>query len=103
MKRNLTLIRLNLSLGWYLLLPFFACRQERWEGLPAYLVATVSSVDPYCFGQVVIIHEGQQEGGRMDSRGQLVAGTQGGGRSKSGHEIRLLCMSSLDVADASRK
>ena len=67
MKRNLTFIRLNLSLGWLLIMPFFSCRQERWEGLPAYLVArlaTVSSVDPYCFGQVVIIHEGWMEDGQ---------------------------------------
>ena len=90
MKRNLTFIRLNLSLGWLLIMPFFSCRQERWEGLSAYLVATVSSVDPYCFGQVVIIHEGQQApcslqppDGWTDRRGQLVAGTReirGGGQ-----------------------
>ena len=31
-------------------------------GGPAYLhlMATVSPLDPYCFGQVVIIHEDQQ-------------------------------------------
>ena len=59
--------------------PLLMWTRARWEGLPACcLIATVSSLDPYCFGQVVIIHEGQQEGGRMDSRGQLVAGTQGG-------------------------
>ena len=58
-------------------------------GGPAYLhlMATVSPLDPYCFGQVVIIHEGQQATShRMDggwdgqTRGQLVASKHIGGQ-----------------------